>query len=247
MDPQPWVQKLLSPPARIGAKTRRFATTLRTAAEVTRRDECGTTLTMGRTVTVRAGDCLASLAAQHGFFNWRHIYDDPENDALREERPSPNHLLEGDRVAIPSKPEKRLPAATGQRHRFVVNRQPTKLRLRLAGLQPVRYRLTVGERSHQGSGDLVEHTIAPDAESALLEVWLEGDEEEPRLSFSLALGHVPPFDEQAGIQARLHNLGYRSASVAESVRTFQRSHGLAPTGEADRELAERLREAHDVG
>ena len=152
---------------------------------------------MPRVVTVVQGQCFTSLAQTYGFYDWRTIYDDPANEALREERPDPNHLLPGDRVTIPDKLQRVEPRATGARHRFVVNRQSPRLRIRLDELEPVRYLLTIGDVKLEGAGSIVDHALPVGAESAVLDIWLDPDAEEPALSWTLSLGHVDPYDETA--------------------------------------------------
>ena len=52
--------------------------------------------------TVVAGDCLSSIAARHGFSNWRIVYDAPENADFRAKRPNPNVIYAGDVLFIPN-------------------------------------------------------------------------------------------------------------------------------------------------
>jgi Ca-activated chloride channel family protein len=55
--------------------------------------------------TVKPGDCLASIARQHGIGDWRRIYDHPENKEFRDKRPDPNRIYPGDVVWIPGAEE----------------------------------------------------------------------------------------------------------------------------------------------
>ena len=55
--------------------------------------------------TVRQGDTLTSIARQFGFANWKDIYYNPANAALRLRRPNPDLLQPGDQVLIPPTPQ----------------------------------------------------------------------------------------------------------------------------------------------
>lgn len=204
---------------------------------------------MPQTVTVKQGECLASLADAHGFRDWRTIYDHPDNAELREARPDPNHLLPGDRIVIPDKGERIETRMTSSRHRFVLSSPKTQLRLRLDELEPVRYRLTVAEVVAEGSGSMIDVDIPASATHAELEIWLEDGVEEPHLTWAFDLGHIDPHVSPSGGAGRLRNLGYGSAdaegSMAEPVRAFQRESSKPVTGELD-DVLEELRAYHDV-
>ena len=70
--------------------------------------------------------------------------------------------------------------------------------------------------------------------------------------FSLALGHLDPVTTVQGVADRLNHLGYGGGSrpkemtpeLAESIRVFQRVHGLKVTGEADQTTQDKLQELH---
>lgn len=60
---------------------------------------------MGKTYVVVEGDTLTKIAADHGFANWRTIYNDPANAAFRAKRPDPNLIFPGDEIFIPTNPD----------------------------------------------------------------------------------------------------------------------------------------------
>ena len=62
------------------------------------------------------GECLASIAKEHGYADWRHIYDDSCNEKLRGHRPKPHILLEGTRSTFRIS-EPRPPRCRGFRSR----------------------------------------------------------------------------------------------------------------------------------
>ncbi|WP_158627391.1 alpha/beta fold hydrolase [Corallococcus sp. AB045] len=50
---------------------------------------------------VKAGESLYSIAASYRIADWRVVYKDPRNAALRKARPNPDHIRPGDKVYIP--------------------------------------------------------------------------------------------------------------------------------------------------
>lgn len=121
--------------------------------------------------TVEQGECLASIAKQHGCADYHAIWDDPENEALRQQRGNPNILYPGDRVFIPDKGGKEESGSTEQRHRFKRKSSSTKLRVVVKDDQGraqagKRYRLTIDGEERRARTDgqgLVEQPIPPDA------------------------------------------------------------------------------------
>ena len=59
---------------------------------------------MSTTYTVRPGDTLTKIARDHGFANWRTIYNAPENASFRAKRPNPDRIFPGDVIVIPDNP-----------------------------------------------------------------------------------------------------------------------------------------------
>jgi hypothetical protein len=97
---------------------------------------------MGETVMptkeyrVRQGDCISSIAYEHGFFPdtlWNHS----ENAELKQNRKDMNLLEVGDIVRIPEKEEKEESAAPEQKHRFRKKGVPAKLRMKIFREQPL--------------------------------------------------------------------------------------------------------------
>lgn len=210
---------------------------------------------------VRQGECLASIAAAHGFAEWEPIYEHPENAQLRERGRKAHLLYPGDTVFIPDKEPKSYAGATGRRHRFVLKRPPVTLRLRL--LAPTgeaianrKYLLLIDDQRYEGEtdgeGDL-EHPLAPATENAVLHLWHDNADPAPAIFFPLAVGHLDPVEETSGVQARLRNLGFHCEETGAldeltqtALRRFQRKHQLPETGAIDDVTTNKLTELHEL-
>jgi N-acetylmuramoyl-L-alanine amidase len=84
--------------------------------------------------TVKAGDCMASIAEEHGFF-WETLWHLPENSELKSSHEDQTILLPGEIVRIPDLREKQESGATEQKHRFKRKGTPAILRLQI--MRPV--------------------------------------------------------------------------------------------------------------
>ncbi len=205
---------------------------------------------MSKVYLVEQGDCMASIAAQHGFFT-RTIWDDPANAELKRKRQDWDALLPGDRVIIPDLREKVVQKASNQRHRFRRKGVPQLFRLRLLdGAQEPRasldYLLDIEGQRFSGKTDgegVIEHWIPPKARKGTLKI----TEEE---SYQLSLGHIDPLDEKSGASDRLFNLGYLQTDepddekLEDALRHFQRDLKLEESGLLDDDTQKAL-EAKD--
>jgi len=202
--------------------------------------------------TVRQGDCIESIAFDHGFF-WETLWNHTENASVKRRRQDHNALLPGDRVFIPERRAKQVDGATEQRHRFRRRGVPSRFVVRLMRFGEPRadepYVVVIDGEIISGRTDengRLAVRIPPNARNAVL-LLNEGQEEH-----NLSLGHLDPVNEVSGVQARLNNLGY-SCGPADGVlgeRTrralgsFQVDQGLEPTGEVDEPTKSRLEEAY---
>ncbi len=198
---------------------------------------------------VEPGECLSSIAYDHGHFP-DHLWEHGENAELRRLRENPNLLAPGDVVHVPALRPKELTVKTGQRHVFRRKAVPEKLRFQLhsndeerAGVQFI---LTI---------DGVETGGKTDAEG-IAEVWIPPSARTATLTageqvIEIALGSLGPLSSEAGIKARLANLGFLDDpegagpdELEEAIGLFQSRHGIKLTGEADPEFLEKLAEEH---
>lgn len=209
---------------------------------------------MSKHYKVKAGDCLSSIAFEHGFF-WEVIWNHPDNADLKRKREDPNILQAGDIVCIPDKSSKEESCETGGQHRFKVKGVPAKLRIRFrADEEPLSnecYRLTIDGGALiagrlDGEGYL-EISISPNSREAKVYIGQGALEKE----YIFALGQLDPIQSLSGIQARLNALGYSCTGEQElgegtrsALRGFQAGRGLPITGDANQETLGALAKAY---
>ncbi len=199
------------------------------------------------------GDCIASIAEQHGFFP-PTIWNDPANQELKDLRGEDGYvLLPGDEVVVPDLTTKDESCATEQRHRFRRKGVPELLKLELVDTdgRPIggaEYQLDLDGKVIEGTTDSagkLEHYIPPGARLARLRV------PDHELEMLIPLGHLDPVSEITGVQQRLNNLGYacpingqEDPETAAAVSRFQADHDLEITGEANDATREKLKSEH---
>jgi N-acetylmuramoyl-L-alanine amidase len=79
---------------------------------------------------IGAGDCLYSVAFEHGFL-WKTLWDLPQNADLKQQRKDPALLLEGDQIFIPPIKPKKQSAGSDAQYRYRLKGVPAKLRLKV--------------------------------------------------------------------------------------------------------------------
>jgi N-acetylmuramoyl-L-alanine amidase len=183
---------------------------------------------------VKQGECLWRIATQYGFRDYRTIYNDPKNAALRKKRPNPNLLFPGDVVFVPDKLSKREPSETTMLHRFELVGPSRVLRIVVEDLDGKKMTATPYEIQIEGkletgvtgADGLIEKAIPMTAESGSLAIG-------PYI-WPLSIAHLNPLDQVgdagvSGVQARLRNMGYDPGPIdgidgprtKEAVRAFQ--------------------------
>ncbi len=195
---------------------------------------------------VQAGETLLTIASVHRFVDWKSIWDHPDNAGLREARPDPMVLVEGDEVTIPDKEPRWERVATNQRHVFQLKALDARLKLLVEDelgvpLAGARWTLTTDEGSKR-TGQVqargyVECPIKPEWREATLTV----EDGKLSLTWHLQLGDLDPVDTVRGVQARLNSLGMLDGRLTgevdvetkKAIEAFQRRHGLPVNGAAD--------------
>jgi LysM repeat protein len=213
--------------------------------------------------TVQPGDCLSSIAAAHGFADWRTLYDNDSNADFRKLRPDPNVINPGDVLKIPDVDPVAHQVQTGKAYTFVVKRPRTVLRLALEVNEATNYELTCGDQTFSGSvsdASPFEHPIPVGATEAQLSIWPASaaspagkDAPGARTTWSLQVGHLNPIEEPSGVLGRLMNLGYYDGDLNQAdeaartgaVRRFQLASKLDATGQLDDSTRSALLKRHD--
>jgi Putative peptidoglycan binding domain len=204
---------------------------------------------------IKQGDCLSSIAYEHGFF-WETLWKLPDNRPLQESRKNPNALLPGDALTVPPTRRKQETGAIEEVHRFRLKGVPETLRVRFLDAENkpranLPYVLTIDGATHTGKtnadGEL-KHSIEPNAKKGELVIGEGEDAEE----IPLNLGHLDPVSEISGVQMRLLNLGFACGAAdgvlgprtRSAIERFQRAAGLKPTGDPDEATQKALEKQH---
>jgi N-acetylmuramoyl-L-alanine amidase len=207
--------------------------------------------------TSKGEEDLPLIAVKNGYQSWRTLFDAKENAALREARPSPDHLAKDDGIQLPPKESEPVPVETGQVHMFRVETRPVEmLRLRIDSDTSFVYELTVAGSTVEGEGepgDIIEHQVPPDATDADLLIYDQGADPKSGDKYKLKLGALEPVSTDRGVQARLTNLGFDTQGVdgnigdktKDAIEQFQLANGLEATREADEPTRARIEEKHD--
>jgi Putative peptidoglycan binding domain len=197
---------------------------------------------MSKTYVVQPGDCISSIAYDHGFFP-DTIWTLSDNSALHDLRKNPNILAPGDKVVIPDKRPRVESGDTDKVHSFVRKGVPEQLRIQLFYADQPRknedYTIEIdGKLAKQGKTDddgAVLIPIVPNARRGRL-LLRNGKEE-----IALDLGRLEPVETLEGVQIRLRNMGYffgeidgqMSDDLEEAIVRFQADCNMEPTGEID--------------
>ncbi|MBL4687269.1 MAG: peptidoglycan-binding protein [Nannocystaceae bacterium] len=207
---------------------------------------------MSKTHEVKQGECISSLAKQHGFSSdalWQH----PDNSDLRDERRDPNVLAPGDAVSIPDKEPRVESVKAGGTYRFILIDATVELRLRLMlgdeVIRNAKYKLTVDGLLCRGVTDgdgIVRERIAATAKAGKLLLVDLG------LEFEVALGHLDPATLWSGAAQRLSNLGFYTEPSPDgptpllraALKRFQQLEALRIDGELGFRVADALCKRH---
>lgn len=201
---------------------------------------------------VKQGDCVSSIAFEHGFFPdtiWNHA----NNKELKDKRKDPNILMPGDVVFVPDKRIKEVSEPTNQVYKYKCKNTPEKLRLQLLKENEPRaneeYELEIDALKFSGKTDgqgRLEQSIPPNAKHGKL--LLKKTEE----VYQLSLGHMNPHDEITGAQGRLRHLGFYfgpidgkiSPELEHAIQEFQIYKDIEPNGELDEKTKNALKESY---
>ena len=187
---------------------------------------------------VKQGDCISSIAFEHGFFGdtiWNH----PNNKDLKTKRQDPNILMPDDIVHVPDKRLKEVSESTNQVHKFKCKNTPEKFKIQLLIEGEPRadeeYELEIEDLKFSGKTDgqgRIQQSIPPNAKKGKL-LLSKGTE-----VYQLQLGNLNPSDEITGAQGRLWNLGLyfgpidgkMSDEFEEAIQEYQFTKNIEPDG-----------------
>lgn len=209
---------------------------------------------MGRYRVVEEGEHVPRIAAAEGFRDFKSVWDDPSNAALRRTR-DPCVLNPGDELYVPDKEYKAVVAETGKTHLFVVKQGLLRLRLVVKDvsnepLSSVPCELRAGASAPAVTLDAnggLDRAIPMQTEACELTL--------PDRTIGLLVGHLDPLDKPSGQRARLSNLGYflsdaelgsdeDKAAFRSAIEEFQCDHGLLVDGKCGPATQARLKAIH---
>jgi hypothetical protein len=205
------------------------------------------------------GDTMLSIAAKNGFIDYRTLWNDPTNAALKKLRVNPFVLVPKDTVNVVDLEPKREDKPTNRVNLFTLALGDALLRLKLldqngkaladrpcdtitgqfgppANLNSLR---KADPRPVTAKDGLLEVEIARDATDARIEVRAV-DDKSAEFDVRLRIGFLPPVNSLAGQRARLNQLGLY-AGFAEidtdqlrwAIEEFEHLHGLPVKGKPD--------------
>jgi hypothetical protein len=214
-----------------------------------------------RTHQVRPGEHLMRVCLRHGITDWKSVWSDSANAALRARRRSPHVLHEEDSLVLPGLEIGEIERCIDATHAVRLDcelAQTVRVRLRdfaRAGLDGLEYEL-----SYEHAGKRVQRAgaAATDRDGTLREqLPLEVENlvlvfKRPKLVLALRLGELDPAQDAdrktpiaSGADARLCGLGYASAVGEVDTRVIARFQAeelgrAEPSGELDGETCSRL-------
>jgi hypothetical protein len=209
---------------------------------------------------VKEGECLASIAEDHNFADFRAIYDHPQNARFKRDHPNPNVIMPGDVLFIPDKRQNEVSRSVGQKHLFEFRRSKIMLRLRLQNwkgksLANKEYELKLDDETLYGTTDAqgrIEQAIPVKTLQAELSVRLDVEEDTANPTWLLEIGYLHPVKYLTGVQARLANLnlyfgkvdGINGPLTELAVKAFQQQYGLDVDGIPGPKTQTKLEEVH---
>jgi hypothetical protein len=170
---------------------------------------------------VEQGDYLSKIARKYDFTDYKPIWNDPRNGALKQKRESPNVLFPGDVLVIPDKADKQIGKQTTQAHLFVVPNATVLLQIVLKDLDfkplaGIDYVLNFNDKTTAASADasgLVQATVDI-SKSHAGTLTLRNPKQALNVEAGVLVGNLNPVAMPSGQVARLNNLGYFAGKLA---------------------------------
>jgi len=180
-------------------------------------------------------DCIASIAAAHGFPSSESVWEAPDNSELRNTRKNPAVLSAGDTVRLPEASPRSFTVARGKVLRVVARSPPVRPRVKLSAAWGAPDK-TVDAKIRFDEGE----DVACKIENGLLDVKMPAATMTADLKLAtpgrggrtqlrLRVGGLPPITTDEGVRVRLKALGYR-CEVPVSASSNQGSGTSASAG-----------------
>ena len=165
---------------------------------------------MANSHTVEDGEHFPKIAADAGFRNYKKIWENGDNQAIRTKRKTASILMPGDEVFLPDAEQGDHTGESDKRHHFQLLVEPLKLRIRLLDLddKPVVDKTCLLEVDGKSvevktkADGILEHPIPHTSQRGVLTI--------DDLKIPLQIGFLHPLQEISGWRARLNNLGYNA-------------------------------------
>jgi hypothetical protein len=161
---------------------------------------------MARPYVIRQGDFLLKLANQFGF-DADAVWNDKQNEGLRQLGRDPHVLFPSDVLYVPSQEANPVPLNTGAQNDFVAHAPTVNIGIRFSDLAFASKACTVQELP-----ELTGLTTGPDG---LLKLDVPATVEAITITFSdppctcvCNIGYINPITTLSGVHQRLQNLGY---------------------------------------
>ena len=208
---------------------------------------------------VRRGECMASIAAKYGFSDYRDIYQDPANAALKAKRPNPSLLFPGDLIEIPERKPTIFECETGKTHAFELKPRKRMLRIRLEEMSgvpiadmPVTLVVSPKEKyeTTTDKDGILKQELPLQTKRVLLQAGA--------MVRLIRIADLNPMQDApdggiSGVQARLKNLGFFSGTVdgrmgldGEAALAAFRASLPEDPGDSFDDLVKALEKAHGV-
>ena len=198
---------------------------------------------MPRDHVIAPGDHVVRLAYVHGHATVDAVWQHPSNAELRQLRPDPAVLAEGDRVHVPDAPPRVFEGMqTRREHTLVVDLPLPTLRLvllRPGGIPFAAHPCSIDfDDAHARIDADPEGALAVELGPFTSNVSLAFD----RQAIDLAVAQLSPVETTRGWHARLENLGYQPGplhadtlgdpyAARSAIEEFQCDHGLVVDGD----------------
>ena len=216
---------------------------------------------MAEQYTVVQGDTLPRIAKNHGFANYKAIYEHESNTDFRTQRDNPNIIFPGDVITIPD-PELVFKALTSAKiNVFKIKKYAEYFRADFkdsegnswTGKRVVLSLDGVETESFVNDDGTIEIELEENSSDVgTLSLYFDDESQEPSEIFDVSLGHLDPVDTDTGIQARCRLLGFDCGNVdgniaeksTAGIKGFQAEHGLTIDGNAAEITQAKLKEIY---